>query len=363
MRGNRNDQEDMFSYISLEEAVPQNHPIRKIKELVDPILDELWPDFNGLYASNGRPSIPPEQLLKALLLQVLFTIRSERQLVEQLQYNLLYRWFVGLGMSGEVWDRSSFSKNRERLVAGEIADRFFSEIVKVANTKKLVSSEHFTVDGTVVHAWASLKSFQKKEDKKERKSSKDLDNGNPTIDFKGEKRSNETHESKTDPESKIYTKSKSETSKMSYMGHVLMENRNGLAVDARFSVPGYHEEPMAALEMAQGIADGGNKTLGADKHYDQEYLTEGLKELNISSHAAQNIHARKHTSSIDRRTTRHEGYKISQRKRKRVEEIFGWLKTIGLMRRPMFRGKERMSWMFTFALGVYNLVRMKNLCA
>jgi transposase len=363
MRGNRNNQEDMFSYISLEEAVPQNHPIRKIKELVDPILDELWPDFDGLYASNGRPSIPPEQLLKALLLQVLFTIRSERQLVEQLQYNLLYRWFVGLGMSGVVWDRTTFSKNRERLVLGEIADRFFSEIVKLANTKRLVSSEHFTVDGTVIHAWASLKSFQKKEDKKDRKFNKDPDDSNPNIDFKGEKRSNETHESTTDPASKLYTKSKAETSKMSYMGHVLMENRNGLAVDARFSAPGYHEEPMAALEMAQGIADGGKKTLGADKHYDQEYLTEGLKGLNISSHVAQNLHARKHTSSIDGRTTRHEGYEISQRKRKRVEEVFGWLKNIGLMRRPMFRGKEKMSWMFTFALGVYNLVRIKNLCA
>lgn len=266
-------------------------------------------------------------------------------------------------MSGEVWDRSSFSKNRERLVLGEIADRFFSEIVKLASAKKLVSSEHFTVDGTVVHAWASLKSFQKKSDKKDRKSKKDPDDRNPEIDFKGEKRSNETHESKTDPEAKLYTKSKAETSKMSYMGHVLMENRNGLAVDSRFSVPGYHEEPQAAFEMAHGIADGDHKTLGADKHYDQGYLTEELKGLNVSSHTAQNIHARKHTSSIDGRTTRHESYEISQRKRKRVKEIFGWLKTIGLMRRPMLRGKERMARMFTFALGVYNLVRIKNLCA
>jgi transposase len=363
MRGNRSNQEDMFSYVSLEDAIPQNHPIRKIKALVDPILDELWPDFDGLYSATGRPSIPPEQLLKALLLQVLFTIRSERQLVEQLQYNLLYRWFVGLGMSGTVWDRSSFSKNRERLVSGEIADRFFSEIVKVAGSKKLLSEDHFTVDGTVIHAWASLKSFQKKEDKKERTSKKDPDDRNPEVDFKGEKRSNDTHESTTDPDAKLYTKSKAETSKMSYMGHVLMENRNGLAVDSRFSAPGYHEEPMAAFEMAQGMADGKTKTLGADKHYDQDYLTEALRGINVASHTAQNIHARKHTSSIDGRTTRHEGYEISQRKRKRVEEIFGWLKTIGLMRRPMLRGKEKIGWMFTFSLGVYNLVRMKNLCA
>lgn len=353
----------MFSYISLEEAIREGHPIRKIKALVDPILDELWPDLDGLYSLGGRPSIPPEQLLKALLLQVLFTIRSERQLVEQLQYNLLFRWFVGLGMSGEVWDRSSFSKNRRRLIEGEIADRFFKEIVKFAHQKNLISREHFTVDGTMVHAWASLKSFQRKEDKKERKSKeKDPDDRNRGVDFKGEKRSNQTHESTTDPEARLYTKSKGETSKMSYMGHVLMENRHGLAIDNRFSAPGYHEEPMAALEMAQGLDPGGEKTLGADKHYDQDYFTEQLREMDIRSHVAQNLHARKHHSSVDARTTRHAGYEVSQRKRKRVEEIFGWLKTIGLMRRPMFRGTPRMAWMFTFALGVYNLVRIKNLC-
>jgi transposase len=363
MRGYRQDQqEDMFSYVSMEDAIPKGHPLRKIKDFVDKILEEMWPDFDGLYAGTGRPSIPPEQLLKALLVQVLFTIRSETQLVEQLRYNLLYRWFVGLGMSGKVWDRSSFSTNRKRLIEGEIADRFFTEVVALASRKGLVSNEHFSVDGTLIEAWASLKSFQKKNENKENDNEPRSGGGNPSINFQGEKRSNETHESKTDPESKLYTKSKGATAKMSYMGHVLMENRNGLAIDNRISKPGYHAEPDAALEMAQGIADGEKKTIGADKHYDQNSLTEGLREMNIASHAAQNIHSRRHTSSVDGRTTRHEGYEVSLRKRKRIEEIFGWLKTIGLMRRPMVRGLSKVGWMFSFGLAVYNLVRINNLC-
>lgn len=370
MRGYKQDQqEDMFSYVSLEETIPSSHPLRKIKKFVDDILVEMWADFDGLYSKTGRPSIPPEQLLKALLLQVLFTIRSEAQLAEQLHYNLLYRWFVGLGMSGKVWDKSSFSTNRQRLMDGEIADRFFSLVVQYANQKGLVSKEHFSVDGTLIQAWASLKSFQKKEDKKNTESKNEDPPGNnnggsnPSVNFQGEKRSNETHESKTDPEAKLYTKSKGATSAMTYMGHVMMENRNGLAVDGRVTQSGYYAEPDAALEMAQGIADGTNKTIGSDKHYDQKYLTEGLRELNISSHAAQNIHSRRHSSSIDGRTTRHESYDISLRKRKRVEEIFGWLKTIGLLRRPMVRGQVKMDWVFTFGLAIYNVVRINNLCA
>lgn len=363
MRGTRSDQEDMFSYVSMEDAIPDNHPLRRIKAFVEPILDEMWADFDGLYASEGRPSIPPEQLLKALLIQVLFTVRSETQLVEQLRYNLLYRWFVGLGMSGKVWDRSTFSKNRIRLIEGEIADRFFSLVVELANKKKLISKEHFSVDGTLVEAWASLKSFQKKED---RDNNKDKNSGdgdrNPSVDFHGEKRTNDTHESKTDPEAMLYTKSQGQAAKLSFMGHVTMENRNGLAVDTRVTQPGYHAEPDAALEMAQGLADGRRKTLGGDKHYDQQSLTDGLKQMNIASHAAQNIHPRRHRSSVDGRTTRHDGYEISQRKRKRIEEIFGWLKTVGLMRRPMVRGLNKVSWMFSFSVAVYNLVRINNLC-
>jgi transposase len=345
----------------MEDSIPSDHPLRRIKEFVDPIFEEMWADFDGLYSGTGRPSIPPEQLLKALLLQVLFTIRSERQLVEQLHYNLLYRWFVGLGMSGKVWSPTTFSKNRERLIEGELADRFFSEVVRLAEERNLVSKDHFSVDGTLVEAWASLKSFQKKEDDKTQ-DPKD-DDRNPNVNFHGEKRSNETHESKTDPEAKLYTKGAGQTAKLSYMGHVMMENRNGLAVDCRMTTPGYHAEPEAALEMAQGLFDESRKTIGGDKHYDQQYLADELKKINMSSHAAQNIHPRRHTSSIDGRTTRHDGYQVSQRKRKRIEEIFGWLKTIGLLRKPMVRGLQKMNWAFTFGVAVYNLVRIKNLCA
>lgn len=366
MRGYKEtQQEDMFNYVSMEDAIPDNHPLRRIKSFVEPILQEMWADFDGLYGSSGRPSVPPEQLLKALLIQVLFSIRSETQLVEQLHYNLLYRWFVGLGMSGKVWDRSSFSKNRERLIEGKIADRFFSLVVELASSKKLISKEHFSVDGSLIEAWASLKSFQKKEDQSDSDSDSNPGAGggrNDSVDFKGEKRTNKTHESKTDPAAKLYTKNKGQTARLSYTGHVVMENRNGLAIDTRVTEPGYHAEPDAALEMAQGLADGSRKTLGSDKHYDQNSLTEELKHMNISAHPAQNIHSRRHTSSIDSRTTRHLNYEVSQRKRKRIEEIFGWLKTIGLMRRPMYRGLNKMGWMFSFSTAVYNLVRIKNLC-
>jgi transposase len=365
MRGNQsNQQEDMFSYVSMESAIPSSHPIRKIRELVDPIFKNLSPEFDKIYSSTGRPSIPPEQLLKALLIQVLFTIRSERQLIEQLNYNLLYRWFVGLGMSGTVWDQSTFVKNRDRLLEGEIAEKFFREVVIFAEKKKLISKEHFSVDGSIVHAWASLKSFQEKEKHKSKDDDKqDPDDRNPSVDFKGEKRTNDTHESKTDPEAKIFTKSKGEAAKLSYMGHAMTENRNGLVIDARLTEPGYYEEPTAALEMAMGLDGEQRKTLGADKHYDQSYLCDSLRAMGIAPHIAQNIHSKKHSSAIDGRTTRHKGYDVSQRKRKRIEEVFGWLKTIGLMRRPMFRGKKKMEFAWIFALSCYNLVRIKNLCA
>lgn len=238
-------------------------------------------------------------------------------------------------------------------------------MVELAAKKKLFSNEHFSVDGTLVEAWASLKSFQKKEGGSKRDNNKDNNSSggrNGSVDFHGEKRSNETHESTTDLEAKLYTKGKGQTAKLSFMGHVMMENRNGLAVDTRVTQPGYHAEPDAALEMAQGLFDGRRKTLGGDKHYDQQPLADGLKTMNIASHAAQNIHARRHTSSVDGRTTRHEGYAVSQRKRKRIEEIFGWLKTIGLMRRPMVRGLNKVGWMFSFSVAVYNLVRISNLC-
>jgi transposase len=359
MRGYKeNQQEDMFSYVSMEDSIPKKHPLRKMKVIIDSILEEMWSDFDGLYSSTGRPGIPPEQILKALLLQVLFTIRSERQMAEQLRYNLLYRWFVGLGMSGVAWDHSSFSKNRDRLMFGGIADRFFSLVVGFANSQCLTSDEHFSVDGTLIEAWASLKTFIPK-DQEDKKDDDDKPDSNRWVDFKGEKRSNETHESKTDAESRLYTKSGGQAAKLQFMGHVIMENRNGLVVDARLTEATGTAERDAALEMATALKIG--STLGADKGYDTAEHGENLSEIKIKSHVAQNIHARKKTSSIDGRTTRHASYKVSQRKRMCIEEIFAWAKTIGLMRRPMLRGTQKLDWMFTLVMGVYNIVRINNL--
>lgn len=359
MRGYKeNQQEDMFGYVSMEDSIPKKHPLRKIKAMVDALLDEMWSDFDGLYSGTGRPSIPPEQILKALLLQVLFTIRSERQMAEQLRYNLLYRWFVGLGMSGTAWNHSTFSKNRERLIKGGIADRFFSLVIEFASANGLVSDEHFSVDGTLIEAWASLKTFLPKETE-ENKDDNDKSDHNRWVDFKGEKRSNETHESKTDPESKLYTKSGRQAAKLQFMGHVTMENRNGLVVDTRLTQATGTAEREAAAEMAMALNQG--STLGADKGYDTADHGQDLSQLKIKSHVAQNIHARKKTSSIDGRTTRHSGYELSQRKRMCIEEIFGWAKTIGLLRRPMLRGTEKLGWTFSFVMSVYNLVRIKNL--
>ncbi len=362
MRGYKeNQQEDMFSYVSMEDAIPKKHPLRKIKVIVDGLLDEMWPDFDGLYSSTGRPGIPPEQLLKALLLQTLFTIRSERQMAEQLRYNLLYRWFVGLGMSGQAWDASSFSKNRDRLVSGGIADRFFSLIVGFAGSQGLVSDEHFSVDGTLIEAWASLKTFLPKNEEKPDGDDNAKNDHNRWVDFKGEKRSNETHESKVDGEARLFTKSGGQAAKLQFMGHVTMENRNGLVVDTRLTQALGTAEREAAFEMATALSEG--STVGSDKGYDTNEHGENLSEIGIKSHVAQNIHSRKHTSSIDGRTTRHEGYQISQRKRMRIEEIFGWAKTIGLMRRPMFRGTEKLNWAFTFTMAVFNLVRINTILA
>lgn len=361
MRGYKeNQQEDMFSYVSMEDSIPQKHPLRKIKAMVDALLAEMWADFDGLYSGIGRPSIPPEQILKALLLQVLFTIRSERQMAEQLRYNLLYRWFVGLGMTGTAWNHSTFSKNRDRLVTGGIADRFFSLVIDFASANGLVSDEHFSVDGTLIEAWASLKTFLPK-DEDPKKDDDDKSDHNRWVDFKGEKRSNETHESKTDPESKLYTKSGGQAAKLQFMGHVTMENRNGLVVDTRLTQATGTAEREAALEMAMALGHG--STLGSDKGYDTSEHGEDLTAIGVKSHVAQNIHARKKTSSIDGRTTRHAGYDVSQRKRMCIEEIFGWAKTIGLLRRPMLRGTENLGWMFTFVMSAYNLVRIKNLLA
>jgi len=360
MRGRTNQQIQMFSVIPIDSWIEDKHPLRAMAALVEPILESLSRDFDAIYSTTGRPSIPPEQLLKALLLQVLYTLRSEGQLLEHLRFNLLYRWFVGLAPDERIWDETVFSKNRDRLLNGEIAAKFFQKVLEVAKVEDLVSSDHFTVDGTQIHAWASHKSFQPK-DQDDKRSGDGGDSGNPSIDFHGEKRTNDTHESKTDPESRLYKKSQGAESKLSYLGHALMENRNGLVVDARVTEANGTAERDAAMAMAMKVSnEHRRKTLGADKGYDTKDFVAVMGALNVTAHVAQNT-ARRGGSAIDERTTRHEGYDVSQRKRKLVEEIFGWLKTVGPMRRPHFRGRNRMEWWFQFSAAIYNLVRIRNL--
>ena len=352
----------MFSVIPIDSWIEEKHPLRAIAELVEPILTALSPEFDAIYSTTGRPSIPPEQLLKALLLQVLYTLRSEGQLLEHLRFNLLYRWFVGLAPDQRIWDETVFSKNRDRLLNGAIASKFFEKVLEVAKMEDLVSNDHFTVDGTQIHAWASHKSFQPK-DQDKKPPGEDDNGGNPSIDFHGEKRTNETHESTTDPESRLYKKSKGSESKLSFLGHALMENRNGLVVDARVTEANGTAERDAAMGMALKFSsDQQKKTLGADKAYDTKDFVAVLGAINMTAHVAQNTN-RNGGSAIDGRTTRHAGYEVSQKKRKLVEEIFGWLKTVGPMRRPHFRGRKRMDWWFRFSAAVYNLVRIRNLTA
>jgi transposase len=356
MRGQTSHQVELFSYIPLESRVPERHPLRKLRELVDPVLERMSKDFDTIYSHTGRPSIAPEMLLRALLLQVIYTIRSEGQLVEHIRYNLLYRWFVGLGADDRVWDETVFSKNRERLLKAEISRLFFQEILKEAESRNLLSPDHFTVDGTLIEAWAGHKSFQALG---ERKKPEDQDPGNPTLNFRGEKRTNQTHESKTDWQARLFKKSQGSESKLCYMGHVLMENRNGLAVDGQITTATGKAERQAAQSMIERLPpQAKRRTLGADKNYDAREFVEGIREWDVSPHVAQQIHR---GSAIDERTTRHPGYEVSQRKRKQVEEIFGWLKTVGLMRKTHFRGEDRVGWMFLFALAAYNAIRIRNL--
>jgi transposase len=354
MRGDaRDDQGAMWSYVPMERRIPADHPLRAMRPLVDALLRELSPRFDELYSRVGRPSIAPEKLLRALLLQVLYTIRSERLLMEQLDYNLLFRWFVGLEMDDPVWNATVFTKNRERLLGGEIARAFFDRVVAQARERGLLSDEHFTVDGTLVEAWASLKSFKRHD----APPAPPDDPGNPTVNFHGERRRNATHASTTDPDARLARKGNAQEAKLCYTGHVLMENRNGLAVGGCVRPASGH----AALELLGALAPGGRVTLGADKGYDTRDFVGAVRRLGMTPHVAQNTTHR--ASAIDRRTSRHPGYAVSQRRRKRVEEIFGWLKTVGLMRKTRHRGTRRVDWTFTFALAVYNLVRIRNLTA
>ena len=367
MRGRTNQQISMFSVIPVDSWIEESHPLRAMANLVNPILEELSPDFDAIYAGTGRPSIPPEQLLKALLLQVLYTLRSEGQLLEHLRFNLLYRWFVGLAPDSRIWDETVFSKNRERLLNGDVASKFFAKVLEKAQAENLVSNQHFSVDGTQIQAWASHKSFQVKgtpgtSDKKPGGDDDNNDPGNPTVNFHGEKRTNETHESKTDPESRLYKKSKGSESKLSYLGHATMENRNGIVVSARVTEANGTAERDAAMGMALHLPGSHQKTLGADKNYDTKDFVAVMGKNKVTPHVAQNIE-RRGGSAIDARTTRHAGYEVSQRKRKLIEEVFGWLKTVGPMRRPHFRGTRRMAWWFKFSVAVYNLVRIRNLTA
>lgn len=330
--------------------------------MVDEALKALDGRFNEIYGEDGRKSIPPERLLRALLLQMFYTIRSERMLMEQLEYNLLFRWFVGLSTNEPAWHPTVFTKNRDRLLEGAVAEEFFSVIVNQARQKRLLSDEHFTVDGTLVEAWAGQKSFQAKKQTTVPKEPPSAGAGsNPTVNFHKEKRSNQTYQSLTDPLARLYKKTRGAEAKLGYLGHVVTENRNGLVVDTRLTLASGTAERDAAIAMLEHKPAARRVTLGGDRGYDTRGFVEKLRELQISPHVAQNTTNRR--SAIDGRTTRHEGYAVSQRKRKRVEEVFGWLKTVALQRKTRFRGPDRVGWMFTFAAAAYNLVRMRNLAA
>jgi transposase len=354
MRGNEKQQSPMFSYIAMEKRVPAEHPLRAIRRNVDEILRAMSKRFDQLYEKNGRPSIPPERLLRALLLQMFYSIRSERLLMEQLDYNLLFRWFVGLEMDDAVWNHAVFSKNRERLLNEEIAGEFFREALKQAQGH--LSTEHFTVDGTLIEAWASQKSFQRKDGG----GGDDAPGGGQN--FHGEKRSNATHESQSDPEARLYKKSRGSAAKLSYLGHLLVENRQGLIVDAMVTQADGRGEEDAALLMAHALSKkkrGQRWTLGADKGYDRQSLVEILQELQVTPHFAQNNKRR--SSAVDGRTTRHEGYAMSQSRRPIIERVFAWLKSVAGLRQVKLRGREKVGWLFQYAAAAYNLWRIPRL--
>ncbi len=358
MRGQDEQQLGVFSYVSPEQRIPHDHPLRQLRVMTDEALHELKPRFSRLYAKTGRPSIAPEKLLRALLLQVLYSVRSERMLMEQLDYSLLFRWFVGLNMDDQIWDVTVFTKNRQRLLAGNIADAFFAAVLKQARQRNLLSAEHFTVDGTLLEAWAGQKSFRRVDDH-QLPSTGTREGSNPTVNFHREKRSNQTHCSTTDADAMLARKSRGTGSVLAYRGHLLTENRNGLVVSALTTRAYGSAERHAALLMAETLRGTHRATLGADKGYDAHDFIAELRHMRITPHIAQNDTNRR--SAVDERTTRHAGYQVSQKKRKRIEEVFGWMKSIGLLRKVRHRGLERVGWMFTFAATAYNLVRIRNL--
>lgn len=353
MRGNDGQlQKAMFRYVSLEERIPQTHPLRGIRKLVDAVLAEMSKEFDGLYAKVGRPSIAPERLLRALLLQVFYSVRSERLLMEQLDYNLLFRWFVGLEIDEPVWNHAVFSKNRERLLNQEVAQKFFATVK--AQAQELMSDEHFTVDGTLIEAWASHKSFR-------RKDGGDGPASGGGANFHGEKRSNDTHESRSDPQAPLYKKARGQEAKLSYLGHVLVENRNGLIAAAMTTQADGWAERDAGLLLLNGMRRRGGRriTVGADKAYDTKDFVSTLRELRITPHVRQNMANRR--SAVDGRTTRHPGYALSLSKRWLVEKAFGWLKQIGPLRKVKLRGLAKVDWLFVFSCAAFNLLRIPKL--
>ena len=351
MRGDDREPDAMFSYVSAEQRVPRDHPLRAIRALVDDVLRDMSREFDGLYARVGRPSIPPERLLRAQLLQIFYSIRSERLLMEQLDYNLLFRWFVGMDMDEPIWAPTVFSKNRDRLLNQEIARSFFRRVVERA--QDLMSDEHFTVDGTLIEAWASQKSFQRKD------GGSDGDGG----DFRGEQRKNDTHASKTDPDARLYRRSHQAESRLAYLGHLLIENRHGLIADAMATIAdGFAEREAATLMVCQQWqrAPWRRRTVGADKGYDTSDFVELMRKLGTTPHVTQNL-TRRGGSAIDERTTRHVGYAKSQHARPRIEPAFGWLKTIAWMRKVKLRGLANVDWLFVFASAAFNLIRLPKL--
>lgn len=359
MRGRKDPQTTMLSLVAPEQRVPKAHPLRRIKELADGALQALSPTFDEMYANAGRPSVPPERLLKSTLLMAFYSVRSDRLFCEQLDYNLLFRWFLDMDMVEESFNHSTFSKNRERLLEHDVAKKFLAEIVQQAHSARLMSDDHFTVDGTLIEAWASIKSFRPKdEDPKDRPPPDDP--GNPTVNFHGEKRSNDTHQSTTDPESKLFRKGNN-GARLSYFGNVLMENRNGLIVDLRIDhADGYAERSGALALLDEHAPDSNGATVGADAGYDTFDFIAACRERGITPHVAQTRDTRRR-SAVDRRTTRHGGYAISQRIRKRVEEIFGWAKTVACFRKTRFKGRARTQLAAHFIAAAYNLLRIAKL--
>ena len=358
MRGDDPRHESMFSYVTPEARVRADHPLRPIRRMTDAALARLSARFDRLYSATGRPSVPPEQLLRALLLQILYSIRSERLLMEELDYSVLYRWFVGLGMDDAVWDATTFTKNRDRLLEGDIADAFFAEVLAAIRADGLLSDEHFTVDGTLLEAWASHKSFKPKSGPPDPPD----DPKNPTVNFHGQQRRNDTHQSTTDPEARLYKKAVGREAKLGYLAHLLTENRHGFIVDTAVTdAMGTAERDAALMMLGELPLTTRRVTVGADKNFDMPAWVAAVRQMGITPHVAQ--HTTKRRSAIDGRTTRHPGYALSQRCRKKVEQPFGWMKTVGLLRKLRHRGGRKVDWVVSFTAAAYNLVRWRTLAA